>query len=660
MKPILTLLTALLLAPLAALHAGELKLPAPFADHMVLQREQTVPVWGWAKPDEEVTVEFAGQKKTTRADVNGKWLVKLNPLKASVEPRELKVGSIVIHDVLVGEVWLASGQSNMGFSLREVGDLAPADVASSADPQLRLLTVKHHADTEPQAEMTPAPTWLVADPATVPGWSAVAYYYARNLRRALNVPVGIIHSSVGGTPAESWTSREALAGDPLFAKVTEESIAAWKRYPKDVRAFPILLAEWMKQNHAEDPGGTGEAQGWAKCDFDDSGWRDATIPTALRPLGMKGGGIVWFRKTIVFSADAAHTDTWIGTDWVDDAAQTLYLNGVRLEPIGSYQPYYHKQTRFKVPKAIIRAGAPNTLALRLHSLWPDRGFWQRTKAMNLPVTEVSLLDDHWRFKIEAPFPDLSPEAIKAMPHAPTANLLLNTYTSLYNAMIHPLIPFAIKGVIWYQGESNASRSAEYQHLLSLMMGDWRSRWHEGDFPFHMVQLANYGEPAKAPEESGVAGIREAQLRVAQTVPNVGMAVAIDVGEVSIHPRNKREVGRRLALVALAKTYGQEVVCCGPIYEACAIEGRAIRIRFAHTHGGLMAKDGELKRFAIAGEDKKFVWADAKIEGDTAVVNSPVVTKPVAVRYAWATNPEGCNLYNRAGLPASPFRTDDWK
>ena len=363
---------------------------------------------------------------------------------------------------------------------------------------------------------------------------------------------------------------------------------------------------------------------------------------------MKGGGIVWFRKTIVFPADAARNDTWVGTDWVDDAAQTLYLNGVRLEPIGPYQPYYHRQTRFKVPKAIIRAGAANTLALRLHSLWPDRGFWQRTKAMNLPVTDVSLLDDHWKFKVEVPFPELSREAIQAMPHAPTANLLLNTHTSLYNAMIHPLIPFAIKGVIWYQGESNASRSAEYQHLLTLMIDDWRARWHEGDFPFHIVQLANYGEPAKAPEESGVARVREAQLRVSQTVPNVGMAVAIDVGEVSIHPRNKREVGRRLALAALAKTYGQDVVYCGPIYEACAIEGRAIRIRFTHTHGGLVAQGGELKRFAIAGEDKKFVWAEAKIEGDTVVVSSPAVAKPVAVRYAWATNPEGCNLYNRGG------------
>lgn len=280
--------------------------------------------------------------------------------------------------------------------------------------------------------------------------------------------------------------------------------------------------------------------------------------------------------------------------------------------------------------------------------------------MNLPVNEVSLLDDHWKFKIEVPFPELSPEAIKEMPHAPTSDLLQNTHTSLYNAMIHPLVPFAIKGVIWYQGESNTSRSAEYQHLLSLLIRDWRSHWGQGDFPFHIVQLANYGDEAKAPEDSGVARIREAQLRVSQSVTNVGLAVAIDVGEASIHPRNKREVGRRLALVALAKTYGREIVYSGPTYDAFKIEDHSIRISFTHADGGLVAKNGDLKQFAIAGEDKKFVSAEAIIEGKTVLVSSPAVAKPVAVRYAWGTNPEGCNLYNASGLPASPFRTDGWK
>jgi sialate O-acetylesterase len=280
--------------------------------------------------------------------------------------------------------------------------------------------------------------------------------------------------------------------------------------------------------------------------------------------------------------------------------------------------------------------------------------------MSLPVDDPKALDNKWKYHVEKEFPPLPSAAIASLPKTPGAQIQ-NTSGALFNAMIHPLIPYAIKGAIWYQGESNtnpAQEALDYRRLLPALIADWRSRWGEGNFPFYIVQLANYGTKVTQPSGSNWAVLRESQSNVARTVPDAGLAVIIDIGEGdNIHPRDKKDVGYRLSLLALDRTYGQKMEDSGPIFESMKVEGGAIRLSFTHVAGGLKAKGGPLKYFAVAGGDKKFVWADAKIDGNTIVVSSPLVSSPAAARYAWADDPEGCNLYNSEGLPASPFRTD---
>ncbi len=560
--------------------------------------------------------------------------------------------TITFSDVLVGEVWIASGQSNMTLSVKDALN-GRAEAATSEDPQLRMFTVPRQGSLEPQSDVKAA--WESANPDHVSSWTAVGYFYARQLRRELNVPVGIIHSSFGGTPAEAWTSRSALESDPEFKNAVDEQIAVMRRYPEDQNAYPQLLQAWITSNGAQDSDAPAAPPEWARPEFDDSGWKRIEVPVNLEGLGLKGGGIVWFRKSITLPQTAAQQDTELNALWLHHAA-TMYFNGVEIKDHSGAKKLWGEQLRFRIPKSLIHPGQPNLVAIRLHALTQDGGFDVHTRHMGFAVADPSLLDDRWAFHVEKAFPDLSPQARNSLPKPPAAKIE-HTPDGLFNAMINPLIPYAIRGVIWYQGESNGGRHAQYRKLLTLLIQDWRSRWGEADFPFLIEQLANYNDPPKEPGEAVEAAVREAQLQVAQSVPHTGLAVAIDIGEVNIHPKNKQEVGRRLALVAMAKVYGRNMVGSGPIYQSMAVEKSQIRIRFTEVDGGLVAKDGPLKRFAIAGEDHKFVWAEARIEGETVVVSSPQVIKPLAVRYAWASNPEGANLYNAAGLPASPFRTD---
>jgi sialate O-acetylesterase len=310
-----------------------------------------------------------------------------------------------------------------------------------------------------------------------------------------------------------------------------------------------------------------------------------------------------------------------------------------------------------LPAGVAKAGS-NVVAIRMYGLTQDAAFTGETKGMGFPVAEPASLDSSWKFKVEAEFPPLSESAKAALPVAPSAQLR-NTATTLFNGMIHPLIPYAIRGVIWYQGESNVGNASTYKQRLKLFIADLRKHWDNPKMPFYIVQLANYYGTHPEPIDSRIAAVRQAQFETVRETPATGMAVAIDVGEVGIHPKRKKPVGERLALVALSQTYGMPGEYSGPLYLSARIEGDKMRISFEHTTGGLVAKGGALKQFAIADEDKKFVWADAVINGNTVVVSSPKAPKPVAVRYAWDDNPEGCNLYNGADLPASPFRTDNW-
>jgi len=458
--------TLLLLALLATPAQTELKLHGLFKDGMVLQREQPVPVWGTAEPGRSVTVSVAGQKKTAAADAAGKWKVVLDPLKAG-GPLEIAVAAdrtITLRNVLVGEVWLCSGQSNMGWSVRLSANAAE-EIAAARHPQIRLFTVPRRESESPETDVDG--TWQECSPATIPTFSAVAYYFGRSLQKSLNVPIGLVHSSVGATRAQAWTPRPVLEGASDF---------------KDV----FVQHDREKAN----------------------------------------------------------------------------------------------------PNPTVKPVAPSTL---------------------------------------------------------------------WNGMIAPLVPFAIRGTIWYQGEGNVGSPKMHQSLFPALIRSWRKEWG-GEFPFLYVQLANHLARKDAPVESYWAMLRESQ-RLTLSVPKTAMATAIDIGDAQdIHPKNKQEVGRRLALAAESVAYGKEVVYSGPMIASMKREGEKIRLTFTHVGGGLVARGDTLKGFAVAGEDRKFVWAQAKIEGNTVVVWAEGVAKPAMVQYAWADNPE-CTLFNKEGLPAPPFQID---
>jgi sialate O-acetylesterase len=503
----LSLLTLIGNSPLFA----EVKLASPFTSHMVLQRAVTVPVWGTAAAHEKVTVEFAGEKQVATADGDGNWRVMLNPLKASAESRPVTVtGSQTVHpleldDVLVGEVWLASGQSNMDFSLsKKVKSFAGvtnelAEIAAANYPLIRLFTGIAAKAAAPQNSV--GGEWKVCNPENAPAFSAVAYFFARDLQKKIQVPVGIMTLAFGGSTAESWISRDALAADPK-----------------------------------------------------------------LKPM----------------------------LDRFDAAVESFRIN----------------------PPPVV--SAPRSEDVSVTNAAPKNR--RRNSGSRDPVQ-----DQH-------------------------------SATVLFNGMIHPVIPFAIRGAIWYQGESivdaNKGGVALYPRVQATLIRSWRALWGEGDFPFYIVQLAGQEAASNSPQ------VREAQATVL-TLPHTGMAVAMDIGErKNVHPKNKQDVGDRLARIALSKVYGQKIEFSGPQYESMTIEGGAIRIKFSHLGGGLVAKQGEpLKWFTIAGGDLKFVPAAAIIDGDTVVVRSPDVAAPVAVRYAWVNFPDSCNLFNAAGLPAAQFRTD---
>jgi sialate O-acetylesterase len=488
---------------------AEVKLPAIIGDRMVLQREMKVPIWGWADPGEKVTVTLDDQKVETVAGQDGRWKAWLEPLKAG-GPFEMTVAgknTLVLKDILVGEVWVGSGQSNMAMAVKGCNQ-AEKEVAEARLPRIRLFTVRQATATEPQTDVKGE--WVECSPQTVGSFSGALFFFGREIYNTLNLPVGLINTSWGGTPAEAWTSGAALEAEPSFKAIFERAKQYAENYPK------------TKEN------------------------------------------------------------------WEKNREQIMAKFKENLE---------------------------------------------KARAEGKP----------------APRPPRPPDDPASSPHRPAV---------LYNAMLAPLMPYAIRGAIWYQGESNAGRAFQYRKLFSAMISDWRKNWGEGDFPFFFVQLANYRARKDQPGESDWAELREAQA-LALALPKTGMAVIMDIGETNdIHPKNKQDVGKRLALAAQAVAYGKDVVYSGPRYDSMKVDGGKVRLSFKHAGGGLVAKGEKLTGFAVAGEDKKFVWADAAIEGEAVVVSSKDVAAPVAVRYAWADNPD-CSLYNKEGLPASPFRTDDW-
>lgn len=640
---------------------GDVKLNGVFTDHMVLQRGEKTPVWGTAEPGETVTVSILNQKQSTQADSEGNWRVDLQNL-APCGPHELIISgrnTLTLRDVLIGDVWLCSGQSNMAFPMSGLKNSPLADDLKNADyPRIRQGYVARNPSVQPVPSAQVK--WTVCSSSTIADFTAVGFYFAQALQKEIDVPIGLLHASWGGTSAESWTSREALNTVENFRKLADEQIANLESLPGRIQAFPQLISAWEKANDRVDTENAGEKNNWQASGTDVSDWKTIKLGDRWNKQGVPNGGILWIRKDIDIPKSSAGKGFRLDLGLVDEQYTTTYFNGRKLGESGREGPqFYARYVQYNIPAEEVKEGR-NVIAVRFVANTPDRQALTR-KGNGLGFNSIGMnnIDDTCLMKVEREFPPLAKEAIASRPPTPRGDAA-HTSSALFEGMIHPLIPFAIRGCIWYQGEQDAGRAHAYRTLLPLMINDWRTRWGQGDFPFYIQQLPNWQEVKSEPEESAWAELREAQLMTSKAIPNSGLSVAIDVGDVNnVHPWNKRDPGQRLARVALAKTYGKPIDYSGPMYKAMKVDGSSIRLQFDFA-GGLKSSDGgPLKRFAIAGEDRKFVFADARIEADTIVVSSPSVPNPVAVRYAWANSPEGCNLTNASGLPASPFRTDDW-
>jgi sialate O-acetylesterase len=647
-----------------------------FADHAVLQRDKPITIWGQASPGEKVTVTFAGVSRSVKADEQGRWKAVLDSLPASAEPRDLVIrgnegAPVVVHDVLVGEVWLASGQSNMVIPVDYCDDSAK-EMAAANFPLIRLFATQRTGALQPQ-DSVPG-DWSVCSPDTVGKYSGVAYFFARDLFQHLHVPIGIVHSAYGGTPCEAWTSRKALDTVPELKAEADEEITQMEKAPAEQAAWPESMKEWEKANGLADDENTGFKNGWAAPDFDDSRWKSVTTGFNLASsLKSKTGGIFWMRKTVEIPENHAGKPFRLSLAYLAEEFDTVYFNGVEVGSTGWKAPLYYSCPRvYSIPGKLVKAGR-NVIAVRLVAHTAKGGLYVQGSKMELPVADPRSVDNAWKFFFERQFPELTPEILVARPKLNPAQIQ-TTATGLFNAMINPLIPYTLRGAIWYQGENNArtvDMAGQYKTLFPLMIADWRTRWGLGDFPFFFVQLANNESPDRTHKDNGWSVLREAQLQTLAKSTNTGMAVIIDIGsEMTIHPHDKQDVGKRLALWARAKIYGEaNLVYQSPLYQSYTVEGGKIRVRFNTGGSPLMVgkKDGinpvqpmpdtKLEWFEIAGADGKWAWANAVIDGeDSVVVSSPEVPSPTQVRYAWAENPQRCNLYNEAGLPASSFRT----
>jgi len=633
-----------------------------FSDHMVLQRGQENAVWGRDRPQQAITLTVEGARPApaavhATAGADGSWRLSCPELPAGGPYRLHIQGSTeqVINDVLVGDVWLASGQSNMEFPLERARD-AEAAIAAADCPVLRVAKIPRTTAQAPQT--TVETSWQVSSPATAPSFTAVGYFFARDVQRHTGVPIGIIDSTWGGTRVEAWTSREALRpvmptmDDELGRLVTSEADLASLR-----AAYQAQLAAWERKSFPQDTGIDPAAAAWQKAEFDDHAWRTMPLSGSMQSHGFKANGTVWFRRTIDVPAAWAGHDLLLSLGAIDDFDDTFF-NG---EPAGRTREdtldAYRVPRRYTVPGRLVHAGA-NIVAVRVFDRYGDGGMMGPVGAMffeSSVAPDAKLpLTGPWRWQVEREIPLVSGAVYATSPQPPPGLAMPNSPTALYNGMIAPLIPYGLKGFIWYQGEANVPAHATYRDRFTAMIRDWRTRWGQGTLPFYFVQLASFTE------SPGWPYLREAQAGTLSE-PATGMAVILDIGEEhDIHPKNKHDVGLRLALLARAEAYGEKnLVAKGPSLERVEIKGGAARVLW-HNADGLRTHDraNAVLGFALAGADGVYHAANARIDGYTVVVTCAAVPAPATVRYAWADWPE-VNLENAAGLPAAPFRTDGY-
>jgi sialate O-acetylesterase len=620
------------------------KLPRLVGDGMILQRGDSTKVWGWADANEQIAIDFNGKKYTTGADADGKWSVTLSDLKAGGPyTMEINAGNhITLKDIMVGDVWVCSGQSNMELPMERVKYRYPDVIAKSANPAIRQFYIPRKYDFKKPQDDVESGSWESANPQSVLHFTAAGYFFAKELFEKYNVPIGLINSSLGGSPVQSWMSDDALKAFPGYLKTAEKFKD--DAYIRQIEQHDKEISDnWYKDLRQKDRGLAKGQTPWYAPDCNTADWATMNVPGYWADQGLGDiKGVVWFRKEIAVPPMVAdkRAKLWLGR--IVDGDET-FVNGQKVGEIS----YEWPPRIYDIPSKLLKAGR-NVVAVRVICN-AGRGGFVPDKTYRLTVAGYTIdLEGAWKYKIGA-----------TMAPLPGKTFIEWQPLGLYNAMIAPLLNYRIKGVIWYQGESNTGKPREYEKLFSAMIEDWRRKWNEVDFAFLYVQLASFMAAKEHPSESNWAQLREEQLKTL-SVPNTAMAVTIDIGQWNdIHPLDKEDVGKRLALGAEKLAYGDnEVVYSGPLYKSMKTEGNKIILSFTDTDGGLVARGGELKYFAVAGADRKFVWANAKIEGDKVVVWSDKVLNPVVVRYAWADNPEGANLYNEQGLPASPFTTDE--
>jgi len=618
---------------------AKIKLPVLVSDGMVLQRDQDMTIWGDADAGEEVHIFFLNRKYVTVADTAGNWQVIIPPQRAG-GPYRMVINELEISNILIGDVWLGSGQSNMELPVSRVMDLYREEAESYTNPMIRYLKVPlsynfHH----PLDDIKPA-AWKELTAEHVPSFGALAYFFAREMFEQTKVPVGVINASVGGSPAEAWISEEGLKLFP--AHLNDRDIYRSDSHVSNIQSLDRERRNlWNSVLFRKDTG-LNENIPWFAPDYNDAHWEEADLfdkkwaSDGLNPVN----GTHWFRKEFTLTGKQEGAPAVLRMGCIVDA-DSVFINGVFIGTTA----YQYPPRIYRIPANLLKKGA-NNITVRLISYSGNPGFVEDKPykiVFGKGEKEISL-EGTWSHRLGTRMPALAGETF--FQYKPTG---------LFNAMIHPLKNWGLKGVIWYQGESNTGRYNEYYDLMTALVCEWRSLWERHDLPFLMVQLPNFMLDPPYPAESNWAEMREIQLQLSKTIPQTGLAVTIDIGEWNdIHPLNKKEVGKRLALQAERIAYGnQHIVSDGPLFHTMRADGNRLIIHFKEGTDNLLPV-GKLKGFSLQGADGRVEWAEARIEENRVIVWNDQIAAPVKVRYAWGNNPEGANLRNREGLPASPF------
>ncbi len=628
---------------------GQIKLPAIVRDSMVLQRNSEINVWGWAKKGEKVSIKFKGKKYKTTTGKDGKWLVKLAPTPAG-GPYTMKISgsnTIELKNILVGDVWLCTGQSNMVHYLKVHNERYATDIAEANYPEIRQFWVPNKNELSGPKEDLPGGNWKWANPKDVNYFSVIAYFFAKKIHEKYNIPVGIINASVGGTPIEAWTSEEGLKEFPdIAARIERNKDTAY------VNGANRAVMEFRKKQGPKkeaDKGLVGEKT-WFDTIYEPLNWRTINIPGYWEDQGIRNlDGVVWYRKIVDIPTSMTGVPAKLAMGRIVDADE-VYINGIK---VGN-TTYQYPQRRYMIADNVLKAGK-NIFVIRVTNQGGKGGFVPDKPYYITAANDTIDLKGTWHYKVGEVY-------VRDTERGPMGIYAQNEPTALYNAMIAPITKYAIKGVLWYQGESNAGNAELYKKLLPAYIKDLRNQWKDEKLPVLVAQLPNFMDVDYLPvKNSGWAMMREAQLEVLD-IPNTGLAVTIDLGEWNdIHPDNKKPVGDRLALAAEHLVYGEkDIVYSGPLLKSAEIKDNKILLTFDHVGSGLVSGNGEeLAHFAIAGADMKFKWGKAVIEGkDKVIVWNEDIPEPKYIRYAWSDNPDFANLYNKEGLPASPFRTDE--